>query len=64
MSNEIIKKICRQCKVSKILHLDFLMADRHRENIFCKKCIKHNRKIKILDNYMPKYLRGQIGVKL
>lgn len=64
MIDEIIRRICKQCKINKILHLDFLIADRHKREIICKKCIKDNRKREILDNYMPKHLRGQIGVKL
>lgn len=64
MSDEIIRRICKQCKINKILHLDFFIADRNKRDIMCKKCIKDKLKRKIKDNYMPKHLRGQIGVKL
>lgn len=62
MNSEIIKKICKQCRQDKILILDFLVADRNREDIICKSC--RNSMRKNLPNYMPKHLRGQIGVKL
>lgn len=62
MSDEIIRRICKQYKINKILHLDFLVADRNREDIICKSC--RNSMRKKLPNYMPKHLRGDIGVKL
>lgn len=64
MNDEIIKRTCKQCNITKILHLDFFNRDKHKSEIICKKCSNDNRKRKILDNYMPKHLRGQIGVKL
>lgn len=62
MNDEVIRKICRICGQNKILILDFLVADRNREDIICKSC--RNNKRKKSANSRAKYLTSNIGVKL
>ena len=58
--DEIEKRICLKCGQLKIVVLDFVIADRHREKSICKKC----RIRKYRTNFVPKYLRGNFGVRL
>lgn len=58
--DEIKRRTCNKCGQLKIVVLDFLIVDRDREDSMCKKC----RTRKYRDNYIPKSLRGQFGVKL
>lgn len=60
MHDEIEKRVCLKCGESKLVILDYVMADRYREKSICKKC----RIKKYRSNYIPKYLRGNFGVKL